>query len=149
MNVFLNFLCSAAISFCSGLPDGNYKDPNNCYGFISCSNGLTYKMDCPAGLRYNYTIDQCDWPVNVPCDQGMCCTITPVYYQQVFLFCSACASFLWGTCCIGAANVRGLMQLSLRLSPLNLDSVFILAWYKLRLKKTLFPTKTEMISGRF
>ena len=97
MNVFY-FLCSAAMSFCSGLPNGNYKDPNNCYGFISCSNGLTYKMDCPAGLRYNYTINQCDWPANVPCDQGMCFTITPVYY--------AYALHLWGTCCIGAASER-------------------------------------------
>ncbi|KAL9966350.1 hypothetical protein ACROYT_G024405 [Oculina patagonica] len=68
--------CQTRISFCFGLPNGNYKDPNNCYGFISCSNGLTYKMDCPAGLRYNYTINQCDWPANVPCDQDII-TIEP------------------------------------------------------------------------
>ena len=78
-------ICSVAISFCSGLPDGNYKDPHNCYGFISCSNGLTYKMNCPAGLRYNYTINQCDWSANVPCDQGMCCTISPIYYFMASL----------------------------------------------------------------
>ena len=108
INVFLKFLCFAAISFCSGLPNGNYKDPNNCYGFISCSNGLTYHMDCPAGLRYNYTINQCDWPANVPCDQGMCFTIKPVYYQAIPACLCACALPLWGNCRIGEASARAL-----------------------------------------
>ena len=63
------------ISFCSGLPDGDYKDPANCYGYISCSDGLTNYKDCPTGLRYNYTINQCDWPAHVPCDQGMLFTV--------------------------------------------------------------------------
>lgn len=53
-------------------------------------------MDCPAGLRYNYTINQCDWPANVPCDQGMCCTITPIYYQVILAILCVRITFLSG-----------------------------------------------------
>ncbi|KAM7447623.1 hypothetical protein ABFA07_004168 [Porites harrisoni] len=63
--------CETAISFCSGLQNGNYKDPNNCHGYIFCSNGIMYKKNCPAGLRYNYVLKQCDLPANVPCDEGV------------------------------------------------------------------------------
>mmetsp|Transcript_25255 Transcript_25255/g.41092 ORF Transcript_25255/g.41092 Transcript_25255/m.41092 type:complete len:303 (+) Transcript_25255:102-1010(+) len=52
---------------CRGKPNGDYKDPNNCYGFISCSNGIAYYMQCPAGLRFNAALDKCDWPKNVKC----------------------------------------------------------------------------------
>ncbi|KAJ7365191.1 chitin binding, partial [Desmophyllum pertusum] len=52
---------------CQGQANENYKDPNNCYGFITCSNGLAYHMDCPAGLKYNEQTDQCDLPQNVTC----------------------------------------------------------------------------------
>ena len=54
-------------NFCDGKRNGNYEDPDTCYGFISCSNEIAYKMACPAGLRYNAKKDQCDWPKNVPC----------------------------------------------------------------------------------
>ncbi|KAM7434295.1 hypothetical protein ABFA07_015575 [Porites harrisoni] len=54
-------------NFCDGKRNGNYEDPDTCYGFISCSTGIAYKMACPAGLRYNAKKDQCDWPKNVPC----------------------------------------------------------------------------------
>ena len=60
--VLLSFLVS-----CQGKADGNYKDPNNCYGYISCSNGITYHMPCPAELKYNKQTDRCDWPDNVTC----------------------------------------------------------------------------------
>ena len=52
---------------CTGKPNGNYKDPGNCYGFISCSNQIAYYMPCPAGLKYNEVHDKCDWPKNVNC----------------------------------------------------------------------------------
>ena len=64
-----NLLCYGLLFlvFCQGKADGNYKDPNNCYGYIACSNGITYLMPCPAGLKYNEQTDQCDWPGNVTC----------------------------------------------------------------------------------
>ena len=59
--------------FCHGKTNGNYRDPDNCYGFITCSNQIAYKMDCNSGLKYNEKIDQCDWPQNVQCGQGKVC----------------------------------------------------------------------------
>ncbi|XP_031560317.1 chondroitin proteoglycan 2-like isoform X1 [Actinia tenebrosa] len=55
-------------TFCKNRPNGNYVDPNNCNGFIMCSNHLTYFFDCPANLRYNAKTDRCDWPRNVKCN---------------------------------------------------------------------------------
>ncbi|XP_068762012.1 pancreatic secretory granule membrane major glycoprotein GP2-like [Montipora capricornis] len=54
---------------CQGKPDGNYADPDNCYGFISCSNGIAYKMNCPDSLMYNEAKDQCVY--NAPCPRGV------------------------------------------------------------------------------
>ncbi|XP_031560324.1 chondroitin proteoglycan 2-like isoform X2 [Actinia tenebrosa] len=54
-------------NFCKNRPNGNYVDPNNCNGFIMCSNHLTYFFHCPANLRYNVKTDRCDWPRNVKC----------------------------------------------------------------------------------
>ncbi|XP_022786108.1 coadhesin-like [Stylophora pistillata] len=53
--------------FCDNKVNGNYRDPDNCYGYIACSNQISYKMSCSAGLKYNETLDQCDWPQNVQC----------------------------------------------------------------------------------
>ena len=57
--------------FCKGKKSGNYADPSRCDGFISCSNGITYKMDCPAHLWYNVKTDQCDYPANVQCKRKL------------------------------------------------------------------------------
>lgn len=54
---------------CSGLPDGNYQHPTNCSKFISCVAGeYAYEMDCPAGLHYDPSTDQCDYPEVAGCD---------------------------------------------------------------------------------
>ena len=53
--------------FCKGKKSGNYPDPTRCDGFISCSGGMTYHMDCPAKLWYNVKKDQCDYHQNVNC----------------------------------------------------------------------------------
>ncbi|XP_058943143.2 probable endochitinase [Pocillopora verrucosa] len=53
--------------YCDGKADGNYRDPDNCYGYIACSNQIVYKMSCSSGLKYNEKLDQCDWPENVQC----------------------------------------------------------------------------------
>jgi len=47
--------------FCKNKSDGDYADPNNRYGFITCSGGLTYYRNCPANLRFNQTLDECVW----------------------------------------------------------------------------------------
>ena len=59
--------------FCAGKANGNYRDPDNCYGFISCSNQIAKKMNCSIFLKYNEKKDECDWPWNVQSDQGRFC----------------------------------------------------------------------------
>ena len=53
--------------FCKGRKSRNYPDPTRCDGFIACSNGIAYKMDCPAHLWYDFKTDRCDYPANVKC----------------------------------------------------------------------------------
>lgn len=53
--------------FCKGKKSSNYPDPASCGGFIHCSNGFTYKMECPVNLWYNPKTDGCDYPKNVEC----------------------------------------------------------------------------------
>lgn len=53
--------------FCEGKENGDYKDPNNCHGFISCSNGIAYYRNCPANLTFNQETDSCGYG---PCAQG-------------------------------------------------------------------------------
>lgn len=48
--------------FCKGKEDGDYADPNNPSGYISCSGGITYKRPCPGGLVWNKEKKICDWP---------------------------------------------------------------------------------------
>ncbi|XP_078349279.1 uncharacterized protein LOC144634249 [Oculina patagonica] len=76
-NVCLLFFLSATIwevaqpaVDCQGKPNGNYKDPNNCHGYIACSNGNTHYKDCaPATpqLVYNEQTDQCVYPSELAC----------------------------------------------------------------------------------
>lgn len=62
--MFLLFLFH--LGFCSGKPDGNYKDPaETTNGYITCSNGITYHMPCPEGLVWNDKAKICDYPHNV------------------------------------------------------------------------------------
>lgn len=60
------FLLFSVVFNCAGRPNGNYPDPNNCYGYIACSNGHAYRMPCPAGLVWNDATKRCDWKRNVP-----------------------------------------------------------------------------------
>lgn len=48
------------------------EDPRNCGRFYQCSNGIPYRMDCPAGLYFNIVDKVCDWPANVNCDLDRC-----------------------------------------------------------------------------
>ena len=58
-------------NFCDGKPNGDYRDPDTCHGFISCSNGIPYKMPCPAQLCFNERKDQCENCNNVPCGKPL------------------------------------------------------------------------------
>ncbi|EFX82148.1 hypothetical protein DAPPUDRAFT_223830, partial [Daphnia pulex] len=54
------------LDFCKSLADGNYVNPVECKTFISCSNQITYIMNCPANLVYNQQFNWCDYSHNVP-----------------------------------------------------------------------------------
>ncbi|EDO35848.1 predicted protein, partial [Nematostella vectensis] len=43
--------------------------PENCKMYITCSNGITYERQCPAGLNWNDAKKLCDWPKNAPCEE--------------------------------------------------------------------------------
>ena len=66
--VLLLFLLG--LGFCDGKSNGDYRDPGNCYGFVTCSNGTPYKMKCPSTLKFNDQTKRCDWPQNVQCHAG-------------------------------------------------------------------------------
>ena len=55
-------------AFCNGKQDGNYKDPDTCFGFIACSGGNINKMPCTGGLMFNKEKNICDYPENTECD---------------------------------------------------------------------------------
>ena len=57
-------------TFCIGKKSRNYPDPTRCDGFISCNGHIAIRVNCPAGLWYNFKKDQCDSSVNVDC-KGM------------------------------------------------------------------------------
>ena len=57
--------CFISEDFCKDKEDGDYADPDNPSGYISCSGKITYKRPCPAGLTWNADKKYCDWPSNV------------------------------------------------------------------------------------
>ncbi|XP_032218734.1 chondroitin proteoglycan 2 isoform X2 [Nematostella vectensis] len=61
--------------FCVGKQNGKYADANNCNGFVMCSNGYIYYMDCPSNLRYDPAKGRCEWADTVDCGQRP--TISP------------------------------------------------------------------------
>ncbi|GIL97035.1 hypothetical protein Vretimale_2743, partial [Volvox reticuliferus] len=63
------FLADACDNFCASKPGGLYVNPCDptCTTFISCANGITYKMNCGRGTMFNPTFLVCDWPASVVC----------------------------------------------------------------------------------
>ena len=50
------------ISFCKGMPDGDYQSCIGCHVYVTCSNGLTYdNRKCPADLVWDDNKKLCDW----------------------------------------------------------------------------------------
>ncbi|KAF3693508.1 Chondroitin proteoglycan 2 Precursor [Channa argus] len=72
--------------FCKGKRDGDYTNPKNQYTFYTCSNGLTYIRDCPAGLIFRECLDRCDWPTT-PCFTTTTTTTKPPTPGPVNQFC--------------------------------------------------------------
>ncbi|XP_057292943.1 peritrophin-44-like [Hydractinia symbiolongicarpus] len=54
-------------AICNEKPDGYYKDPKNCKGYVTCKNGMTYHQECPFELFYNADKKLCDFEENVDC----------------------------------------------------------------------------------
>lgn len=56
-----------ASSFTCPTADGQYSDPDDCGAFFSCSNGIAYKFNCPAGLHFDQANVRCDYKDIVNC----------------------------------------------------------------------------------
>ncbi|GFR40019.1 hypothetical protein Agub_g554 [Astrephomene gubernaculifera] len=63
---------ASCTSWCAGKASGLYANPcdTTCNSFFNCANGVTNKVNCAAGLRFNPSIKVCDWASNVPCSGG-------------------------------------------------------------------------------
>ncbi|XP_068453699.1 chondroitin proteoglycan-2-like [Clinocottus analis] len=55
-------LGSPPADFCKGKANGNHPNPTDTSSFISCSNGIPYKMPCPATLVYSPSVKVCVRP---------------------------------------------------------------------------------------
>ncbi len=42
-------------------------NPDNCYSYFSCSDGVPILMFCPDGLHFNRKLGICDWPKSADC----------------------------------------------------------------------------------
>ena len=60
-NISFKIIYLFTADFCAGKKGGDYADPSNPSGYISCSGGITYERNCPAGLVWNDTKKICDW----------------------------------------------------------------------------------------
>jgi hypothetical protein len=57
---------------CKGQKDCLYPNPESCDSFIQCvpqsdGSGIPQEMPCPAGLEWNDTKKECDWPEDSTC----------------------------------------------------------------------------------
>ena len=53
--------------FCNGRDDGNYRNPDTCFGYIACSGGIAHEIPCADGLVFNEDKNVCDYPENTEC----------------------------------------------------------------------------------
>ena len=65
INIYVTIYLLISKDFCKGKEDGDYADPDNPSGYITCSGGIAYKRSCAGGLVWNAEKKICDWPYNV------------------------------------------------------------------------------------
>ena len=64
------------VSNCRGMPDGHYQSCKTCYGYVSCSGGILYDRDCPAGLVWDDMKKRCEW-YSTTCDISLTTSYPP------------------------------------------------------------------------
>ncbi|XP_071175832.1 uncharacterized protein [Mytilus edulis] len=52
------------ITSCKGKSSGYYGACDDCFGYITCNWGITYKRKCPSGLKWNSDLKVCDYKSN-------------------------------------------------------------------------------------
>ncbi|KAF0297291.1 Peritrophin-1 [Amphibalanus amphitrite] len=83
MKLLVSVLALAAVASAARVPTSDarcpprdaafpvyFRDEANCAVFYQCSNGVAYKFDCPAGTLFDTTLNVCNWPDAVICDEG-------------------------------------------------------------------------------
>lgn len=55
---------------CTGKPDGNYPDPDECAKFYKCSGQVLLVVCCSDGLGYNPNTNKCEYPDDSFCPPG-------------------------------------------------------------------------------
>jgi len=74
-----------AVNYCAQYywPTGTYPYPNDCRKYISCANGITNVMNCPATTVYNPNIRVCDSAANVPyCNYNAPAGVNGFYFNN-------------------------------------------------------------------
>lgn len=64
-SILINKLYALAAFVCP-LPNGLFADRSSCSSYVNCNGGKPFKMSCSAGLFFNPSTANCDWPANVP-----------------------------------------------------------------------------------
>ncbi|KAK3589931.1 hypothetical protein CHS0354_034948 [Potamilus streckersoni] len=55
-------------TFCSGMVDGYYADPVDCYSFYQCAAGITYHNICSTGTAWDQSVFNCNYHGLVNCN---------------------------------------------------------------------------------
>ena len=62
-----------SINICLSCPEDSttcFLPADNPYQFVECANGQAFYLDCPTGLVWDQTIENCNWPEEQPSDDG-------------------------------------------------------------------------------
>lgn len=78
MNITALILCgllvttiASAYEICAPGESGTFhRDYSTCRSYIACSEGKSYKDECPKEFFFNPEKSSCDFPQNVKCDQS-------------------------------------------------------------------------------
>ncbi|XP_046551772.1 uncharacterized protein LOC124261496 [Haliotis rubra] len=55
---------------CYGRVSDFYQSPYSCSEYFICANGMSFRVNCAVGLRFNPQTKYCDRAANVPCNIG-------------------------------------------------------------------------------